>query len=268
METRTAPSTALALAAASTLVASAAGEGALEGLGDTTREMIALDRPQLERAHAQMLEWVRGEQRRVALELSDERAALESAIAHHWDRKPFRRKVAQLEARTTFLGKLEEALLAGYVLVPNFDMDVFAIRTTARAPRGGETTNRFDQFLQPAQLLPPRVGEYRNPAPAALERTDRIRSERDPKEVKEVTKYWPHAWAQIEFPMAIARPALMNRAGEVMAQRLFDELGVARDTQGRGRRAGDPFLLGRIRNPSGRADVTFFLGWYFDPSAL
>ena len=33
-------------------------------------------------------------------------------------------------------------------------------------------------------------------------------------------------------------------------------------------KGGDPFVLGRIRNPRKRADITFFIGWLFDPTNL
>jgi hypothetical protein len=67
----------------------------------------------------------------------------------------------------------------------------------------------------------------------------------------------------------LAKPALMQRTATAMAQKLFDEIGVAVDSSFSGRTSGDPILLGRIRNPRrGRPDMTFFIGWYFDPSQL
>jgi hypothetical protein len=59
----------------------------------------------------------------------------------------------------------------------------------------------------------------------------------------------------------------MTAAGNAMTAKVFDEIGVAVDSRYSGRRSGDPVLVGRIRNPSG-PDVSFYLGWYFDPSAL
>lgn len=73
----------------------------------------------------------------------------------------------------------------------------------------------------------------------------------------------------LNFPLALAKPVLMERAAAAMGRKLFDEIGVAVDTQWRGRRSGDPIILGRIRNPRrGRPDITFFVGWYFDPTNL
>lgn len=227
-------------------------------------EVIALNMPQLETAHDQMLKWTGAKKASVAAELAEERANLEIATTRKWATEPFKRRIVKLERRVAFFSKMEDALAAGYILIPNFDMDVFAIRTRARNPVGGTRSGRFNNFVQPAQILAKGEGRYIDPNPFI--HTDEQKGEKG-------TEYyqWPTELdEEISFPLAMARPMLMTKAGEAMALKVFDEIGIARDTQWRrtGTR-GDPFIVGRIGNPNRqRPAVSFFIGWSFDPSRL
>lgn len=233
--------------------------------GARAHEVIALNLPQLDAAHVQMTGWARAQQAQVSTELAEERTNLEIATKRKWATDPFKRRIARLEKRVVFFAKMGDALDAGYILIPNFDMDVFAIRTKARNPVGGTRSGRFNNFLQPAQILKKGEGRYVDPNPF-------VHTEETPDGKGGTSVHqWPTGIdEEISFPLAMARPMLMTKAGEAMALKVFDEIGIARDTQWRrtGTR-GDPFLVGRIGNPNRqRAAVSFFIGWSFDPSRL
>lgn len=237
--------------------------------GARAHEVIALNLPQLDAAHSQMIAWAKAQQSQVSSELAEERASLAVAVKRKWATAPFKRRVSRLERRVEFFSKMEDALAAGFILIPNFDMDVFAIRTRAQTPAGGVRQGRFNNFLQPAQILPKGEGRYVDPNPFVHTEEAKV------PDGKGGTKLEVHQWPSgideaITFPLAMARPMLMTKTGEAMALKVFDEIGIARDTQWRrtGTR-GDPFLVGRIGNPNrGRAAVSFFIGWSFDPSRL
>lgn len=239
----------------------------LAGVGARALEVIALDQPGLEASHAKMIEWSLSAQRQVSLELEEERSSLEIASKRKWATKPFAARISRLEKRTEFYRKIELALRAGYVLVPNFEMTAFAIRTDAKTPRGGTRSGRWNNFVQSAKLLPAGEGRYIDPNPFIETNTDIVPDGKGgTKEV--VTQRPTNLDDEISFPLAIARPMLMTRAGEAMALKIFDEVGVAVDTRRRGGR-GDPILMGYIGNPrDSRPGVSFFLGWSFDPSVL
>lgn len=230
------------------------------------RYLIAIDRPQLEAAHRRMIEWAKVMQDRTATELKEEQAVMDVAVKNHWATKRHANACARLEKRIQFYQKIEQALLAGYVLVPNFDMNVFAIRTTAKTPRGQATTSHWQRFIQAPMLLPQGKGEYRNPSPTVLQQTHDVPDGKGG--TKKETMVWPTVFEDVEFPVALAKPVLMERTGEAMRSLIFDEIGVAQDTWRSGVKA-DPIVLGRIRNPrTNRPAVTFFIGWYFDPTRL
>lgn len=237
--------------------------------GARPHEVIALNLPQLDAAHQQMIGWAKAQQVGVRAELAEERESLKIATHRKWATDPFKRRIARLEKRVQFFSKMEEALAAGFILIPNFDMDVFAIRTRAKTAVGGVREGRFNNFVQPAQLLASGQGRYVDPNPFIHTETDTVPDGKGG--TKSQTHQWPTGLDEaVSFPLQMARPMLMTKAGEAMALKVFDEIGVARDTQWRrtGTR-GDPFLVGRIGNPNrGRAAVSFFLGWSFDPSRL
>lgn len=223
-------------------------------------QLIAIDGDQLQTAHGRMADWVKS---RIA-ECETERAAelenIRIAQENHWASAPFKRRVSVLEKRIGFYSKIRSAIDEGYVIIPNFPMDIFAIRTNASAPRFQVQAGRFNSFPQSAQLLPEGGGEYVNPLPNVITEHDD-----DGKGGTIITQQPADEWNDVEFPIALARPQLMEKTAQAMALRLFDEIGVARDHVA----GGDPIILGRIRNPrNGRPDISFFIGWFFDPSRL
>jgi hypothetical protein len=143
---------------------------------------------------------------------------------------------------------------------------VFAIRTSARRPRGGVVESTWNRFVQEAQLLPVGEGEYVNPNPIVYQQQHERPNAKGEKVT--VTTRWPTEYRDITFPVAIARPEILTQAGQAMALKVFDEVGVAVNTR-RWSGKSDPILLGHLRNPvRGRPGVTCFLGWYFDLRAL
>lgn len=238
----------------------------------TEYQLVALDRPQLEAAQAQMIDWANARRDQVDVDLDVEGTAMDLAAKHGFTTSPFERRMNLLARQRTFYEKILAALKAGYAIIPNFQMNVFAIRTKAKAPRGRveEGNWQTNRFTQRAQLLPQGHGTYVSPLPDVV--TD-SHKEKDAAG-KEVTKWqqWPDSeFNEVEFPIALAKPVLMSRVGEAMALKVFDEIGVAVDTwdRNRGQGHGDPVLLGRLLNPrTNRPSVSFFLGWYFDPSKL
>jgi hypothetical protein len=235
----------------------------------TGYQLVATDDAQLRSAHGKMIEWAHVQIATLEAEKRAEEESLAIAKERKWATAAFTRRIAIMDRRITFYRKIEAALRAGYVIVPNFEMTVFAIRTKAKSPRGGEVAQswRGSDFVQNAQQLPEGEGEYQNPRPQVWQREEK-REKADGK-TESVKVFWPDdEFKDIEFPIALAKPALMTKTAEAMARRVFDEVGVAVDRTNWSRR-GDPIVLGRIVNPRrGASALTFFIGWYFDPSNL
>lgn len=226
--------------------------------------LVALDRPQLEDAHVQMIAWVNAKLDKIAVDVDVTTTTLNLAIEHGWVTAAHERLLNRLERDRRFFVKVRAALEAGYVLVPNFAMDVFAIRTAAKGPKQTEKTGRWNNFAQPAQLLAAGEGRYVDPNPRVVTDTRTLlNAKKEPYE--QIFQIPVEEFDDVGIPMQLARPEIMTATGRAMALQLFDEVGIARDPA----RYPDPIVIGRIRNPRPkRPAVSFFIAWYFDPSRL
>lgn len=223
-------------------------------------QLIAVSRPQLDAAHEQMAAWCQTMIDKMRADVTVESEVLERARQSKWAIEPHKRRLRQLERRREFYEKIHAAVLEGYVIVPNFPMDLFAIRTDATTPRHqSRAYHGWRAFREPSRSLAAGEGEYKNPDVGYT--TDESKDEAGKAVVlsETVDEFDP-----IEFPFDLAKPQLMEAVEVATRQRIFDELGVGRNEQ-----RGDPVILGRILNPRrGRSPITFFIGWQFDPSSL
>jgi hypothetical protein len=210
-----------------------------------------------------MVAWSVGMQLRCDEERGQEEEALRIATERKWATAAYKRRISLLQRRRAFYEKIQQALEAGYVIVPNFEMNVFAIRTDASKPKQTTSTRSWEEFRQQPRMLAAGEGDYVNPLPEVFQ-----------KQVGQgehtSVVYFPESFEDVDFPIALAKPALMERTAEAMAMKVFDEIGVAVDAGSRiARGKGDPIILGRIRNPrENRPALTFFLAWYFDPTNI
>lgn len=225
-------------------------------------QLQAVNGQQMVDAHSQMRDWILAKIATLQRDLMEEMDAREIARRNKWATKRHDRKIKEYGKRILFFQKIDAALEAGFVIVPNFGMDIFAIRTDRDRPARNEVNgSSWGVSAQSARVLPVGEGEYRNPQTDVD--TDEYRSA-DGKEISRKS-YAVGGWAAVDFPFALAKPALMDRTAEAMALKCFDEIGVVHDS---GVVKGDPYIIGRIKNPGKRPSISFFIGWFFDPSAL
>lgn len=233
----------------------------------TVRPLVACDPGEMARAQGSLRSWATAKRGEVEGELVELRSALDIAVRNKWGtRRVLASQITRAERRVEFYAKVSAALDAGFLIVPNFAMDVFAIRTKARAPRGGWTQSDWRARRgQEPQLLPAGAGGYVGPVPALERSTESVRNGKG--ELVERHSYMPVEWRDVDFPVEMALPVVMERTEAALRLKLFDEIGIAKDAQAV--RRGDPMILGRLRNPRpNRPAATFFIAWSFDPTSL
>lgn len=217
--------------------------------------LVAITPQDMAPAQQSLIEWIDARQTQIDTEFKETDIALQSAIRNKWGSKALTKALNRLQRRLTFYSKIRSAVEAGYVLMPALAMDVIAIRTKARQPRPAESSwnNRFEQT---AAALPEGEGAYKNPKP--LTDCDTTTNDKG----KEVTTYYPVDWNdEMEMPLALCKPELLERTQVAMARKLFDEIGVVRDNHAFNRR-GDPIIVGTIVDPTRRGRrFAFFLAW-------
>jgi hypothetical protein len=182
--------------------------------------LIATDRPQLEQAHAKMIAWAKARIDRVDVDLDVERTNLDLAVQNGWVHSAFDRRINVLKRQRVFYEKIVAALDAGFAIVPNFQMDVFAIRTALKTPsaKGQVRSYGGPDFEQKAQILPAGEGEYRNPVPSHYSHP--VQEPDGKGGVVNKTQFNVADFEDVDFPIALAQPALMSRVGEAMALKL------------------------------------------------
>jgi hypothetical protein len=233
-------------------------------------EFIALTPKEMTAAHAGLLSWAEAKSREVQTEVKELADEVALAKQNKWRSGGFERHKRMAERRLGFYQRVIEALRAGYIVIPNFEVDIFAIRTDKTKPHGKhEMGDQWSapHFPQEAKELPAGEGKY--VGPMAEQETRYGPSGEVDKQGQPIKKYfaWPTDFADVAFPVIVAKPQVMNATAQAMALKVFDQIGVTQEFV-RGRR-GDPVVVGKILNPRHNApDLTFFIAWYLDPSRI
>ena len=220
-----------------------------------TNQVVAYTPNELVIAQRTVRGWCAENIRRLYRQKQDAQKNVETAISGKFNSKPFKSLVKRCERRIVYYKKIGKAIKLGYMIVPNFDLDLFAVRTTQKKPR--KQTSTWDaSFNQEGQQLAEGEGRYVDVNPFWAE------SER-PKGDKMETYYFPTAFdEEISFPVAIIQPGIVKETTRAMGHKLFDQVGVAT-----GRRVfrADPIVCGRFLDPIQRDKaVTFFIAWWMD----
>lgn len=161
--------------------------------------------------------------------------------------------------RLEYYDKIKAALEAGFYIVPNFPIQMFAIRTKKGTPKYATTTNwRNRDFKQDAQELPVNEGEYQNPFPIVYQKQIK-------DGVEDKTLYWPKEWDDLEFPITMAKPTIMEATNRAMALRIFDQIGIMPAVK-----KEDPVIIGQIFRKQGYnvKTVSFMIAWHLNTNVL
>jgi len=197
---------------------------------------------------------------------ADAEAALEAAKRNKWRQEGFRRHVTEPEKKIEFYEKILAALKAGYVIVPNFPIDVFAIRTKRKEPKGDVENFHWANFRQESERLPVGAGSYVDSKPEIAHETH----EEANKEGKMVTRheYWPTAFLPVDFPIKMVAPQVMDATGRAMALKAFDEIGILPSR--REARGQDPMVIGQVAYRAGAnvKRVSFLVAWWLTADDL
>lgn len=241
-----------------------------------TVHLVARNPEEMQAARNDMLAWLKSKLTTVEVEVREMNAALNEARTNGWKTDALQRarnRAIQLE---TFYFKMLMAVEAGYTIIPDFPLDIFAIRVqrehvTAGMRESNSTYGWPDVPNEQSDRPPAGIGEYKNPS--QLVRHQEVKRKEGDKEV--VTRYTTPTQFQDEiiFPMTAARPLVMNETAKAMALKVFDQIGICRPVeQGRivSYGKGDPLIIGQIlhQRASGIKVVSFIIAWYLNLNEL
>lgn len=216
-----------------------------------------------------LIQWARAKVAATMAEAKELREAVIHAKERKWKSGTLERHAILAEKRTDFYQKILVALEHGYQIVPSFPITAFAVRRSGNpkkptamfsvSTRGYSYPN---EFKQETKAVPGGEGEYFNPYPIV------VKGQRGLDE-KGVQKYamWADRWAEMEFPVTMAKPQIMVATSRAMAIKVFDELGICPPDRSK----ADPMIIGRIRDPRqsyGARYVSFIIAWRLNTADL
>jgi len=214
-------------------------------------ELSATTPQEMVRCHSAMIAWCD----RKIVTIQNEARELSEAAAHakknKWKWQTLQRHAEMAEKRVTFYQKFKAALEAGYSVVPNFPVELFAIRTKSKKPKEVLLllflrSSRAHDFSQEAKVLPAGEGEYKNPQPV-IRTDDSKKQEVQRQGYKEtIQPFWAADWDELEFPANMARLHVMDATKQAMDKKIFDEIGMFPADR---KRNPDPVIIGRIIDP-------------------
>lgn len=222
--------------------------------------LFATHPAELEAAQQGLIEWARAKEREAKEDLTDCRANLQIARKSKWSIAPWQRRVSKAGKILLTYKKVRMALEAGYYIIPPMPFTAFAIRTGRKTPDRKQGEWWGSDRSQNPQHLEPGDGRYVSAQP--LERSSSYPSkDRDGNPITKET-YWAYAFDDVQFPVTVVKPAVLEATNRAMARQLFDEVGLL-ERQG----CGDPIVAARVLRP-GKEPITFFVAWWLDTRDL
>lgn len=232
--------------------------------------LVALHPGQLEACQQQLIVWAKAKYEAETERARELKQNFEAARIANLRTDLIMKHLNLASKRAVFFAKVGEAVKAGYYIVPNMPMDVFAVRRKGKAPQQTvQSSNWGHPDLRPIgpQLLPVGEGEFENPRLAEKYRSGTYKDGNEDKKffLTESDGFQD----EIDFPFILAKPEVLTATQQALASKIFDEIGVM---PARNERRSDPMVIGRIRNP-GRThdrdrDLSFLIAWFLDTDRI
>lgn len=230
-----------------------------------TSQVVAYSPNELVAAQSTVRGWCAENIRRLLAERKEAETNLAQAKQSKWRTGPFSTLVSRCSKRIEFYKKIGKAIKLGYMIVPNFDMDLFAVRTGRVVPRSREQSYR-NRFIENGDTLPEGEGRYVGEKP--VEENYPTTETNNAGKPYQQSRYYPVAFMEtIAFPISFVKPQIVAETSKAMGHKLFDQIGIVRG--GFIQRRDDPIVAARIIDGSDKKKaVTFFIAWWLDKDMI
>ncbi len=225
-------------------------------------QLTATEPDEIASAQQALIMWTTQKILALRREQKDLQDAYEHAVSQKWASGTLKRHALLAAKRIEFYDKMKAALEHGYVIIPNFPVTVFAIRTNKDKPLKMLTDSWGDSHEQKAEMLPAQEGEYKNPFPKVWQRE--LQKGTKENNWKSITEYYADDnWKDLEFPVSMSKVRIMEATTHAMALKLFDDFGIMPE-----RKKEDPIIVARLLDPRStrynRRFVTFMVAWHLN----
>lgn len=237
--------------------------------------LVARNPVEMQNAQADLTVWLKHKITDIEIEIRELKAALAEAEANKWATKPLARQVNKAIGQQAYYFKILKAVEAGYTIIPEFPIDVFAIRVTRSGVRAADATSTNTWGYPTIEnerpdTAPAGEGEYKNPV--QMVRQGEYPSKQGDKEVTVRFTQAARFQDEVIFPLRAARPVVMSATAEAMALKVFDQIGICQPTRNAGvTRSGDPLIIGQIlgkRQGWTQKCASFIIAWHLNLDEL
>lgn len=236
------------------------------------RSFVALTPSELPAAQSGIAEWCHQKMRALGRDYRECLANLQVAKRNRWSRGGLVKAVGHFKRQIQYYQKIKLAVQAGYLIVPNFETEVMAVRVGRAKPRQTQETYKSANLLETKpDRLPAGEGRYVDDRQYYKDLSYTEANPKDPSKLRKVELYQPSRYDdEPGFPVIAVKPIVLEATERAMAYRIFDRIGVVTG------RKKDPVVVGEILHPSAnlrwnrnhQKRVTFFIAWWLSTEDL
>jgi hypothetical protein len=234
--------------------------------------LVARSPQEMAAAQEDLGAWLTAKVAAIDQEVSELKAATEAAIHNGWQYQTLAGQLSKARQQHVYYAKMLQAVKAGYCIIPNFPIDVFAIRVTREKPSARAASTNWANS-DPGRMIadetpdirPAGEGRYESPSQTVKRWSAPPTKDAQGKEI--VTRWAkPVNFGDISFPLIAAQSVVMNSTQQAMALQLFDAIGICPES----RPKGDPMIIGQIRLSKARGAkmASFIIAWHLDVRTL
>ena len=226
--------------------------------------LVAKNPVEMQNAQADLAVWLKNKIVEIEIEINDLDAAVNQAAAAGWSLDALRRQLNKTVRQQDFYRKLLAAVEAGYTIIPDIPVEVFAIRVERAGPRGDRvSSDHGPQYAIPNDEQPDKLsvgqGEYVSPVPGVWRDTATMTR----KDQTTYTRHFasPSEFRDVVFPLRAARVEVMSATKDAMAHKIFDQVAICP-----AKRKADPLIIGQVVGP--KATISFIIAWHLNLNEL
>lgn len=226
-----------------------------------TRVLAALSAGEMPAVQKQLTDWLKRKLDALATDITMFEENIRVAEQGNMKTGAWKSVMARTRRLYNYYEKLKVAVANGYVIIPDLQATTIAVRVDRATPAQSETASEWRaRDAKPQPSLPAGMGRYVDDEMFSESRTVPAKNYQGEPTTKEL--YTPTAFdEEIDFPMLIVKPIVLEATQKAMALAVFDKIGVV------GARRKDPLVIGEILGPNGKKQV-FFIAWWLDPATL
>lgn len=232
--------------------------------------MIALTPQDMGPVQSDLMGWCQAKIVELSLELKEARQNFRQAKAMKWKSQSWQRVATTLIRRMLYYTKIKAAVRAGYLIVPNFPVEVLAVRVDRSTPK--PMAGAYPTSVNEAKAdlgLPPGVGHYVDEMIPTYDCSYLETIDGKQTRISQVARR--SGYGTPDFPAMLVKPVVLEATERAMSLMIFDRIGLVQQGyrgMSAARKRSDPIVVGQILDGGSRYPedhrVTFFIAWWLD----